>query len=318
MIWDNLITTIKEIFTPAEKKEWLDKLVENLENQRFENINLPFKIVEVKDKGFVVKVSGLYAYISFNHMPWKYYDMDCWLAVSPKLIGKIFYCKVYKFEKEPVSIIINGEVPQFRKPALIVGDEYVGLIIRKTKYGVFVDIGYHFDWKCGSLVGLLHKSQIGFYGSVSSFTVGDPIKLYYQQINESGQLVFTQKIDHEDWDWGIPQALVGQQVWALVVKRAEKKGVGFLVNGKYKGKISLLKNVYPPEARRNIKAARNELKDGEIIHCVVTGYNDKQMILELNWVLVPETEMVMDNSIINKIDVHTLEKLTILRNEIAT
>ena len=34
-----------------------------------------------------------------------------------------------------------------------------GVIINKTNYGIFVDIGYNFNWWCGSLVGMLHKSN---------------------------------------------------------------------------------------------------------------------------------------------------------------
>ncbi|MCL1932668.1 MAG: hypothetical protein FWF53_02480 [Candidatus Azobacteroides sp.] len=193
MIWSNLKNIIKRKFGKPDKKEWLDKLVENLENQRVKNKNLPFKIADIKDRGFVVKVSGLYAFISFYHMPWKYSNINYWTAIFPKLIGKIFYCRVYSIKKDPIlSIIIDGRIPQFKKPELTIGKNYKGIITEKSKYGIFIDIGYHFDWRCGSFVGLLHKSQFDSMQLFSDCSVGDEIEILYQGLNEKGQLVFSQ------------------------------------------------------------------------------------------------------------------------------
>lgn len=35
MIWDNFVNDLKAVFGSTEKKEWLEKLIENAENQRF-------------------------------------------------------------------------------------------------------------------------------------------------------------------------------------------------------------------------------------------------------------------------------------------
>ena len=40
-------------------------------------------------------------------MPWKYYDTDSWKAIAPSLIGKMFFCKIHKIDKDPISIIFK-------------------------------------------------------------------------------------------------------------------------------------------------------------------------------------------------------------------
>lgn len=316
MIWDNFVNDLKVVFGSTEKKEWLEKLIENIEKQQFEDINLPFKIIKIKEKGFVVKVSGLYAFVSFNHMPWKYYDIDSWVAISPKLIDKVFFCKIYQFNKDPLSIIINGDVPQFKKTNLIVGEEYIGVIIKKLKKGILVDIGCHFDWKCGSLIGLLHKSQFEFKDSFLNCIVGDEIQLCYQRLNEDEQFVFSQNTEIKDWNSGKPQELVGKTLWVRVVRYQDETKIGFLVNEKYKGNITLLKKDYTPKYRRIISEAKRKLSDGEIINCEVTGFSERKMSLELRWIVELDTEMLIQDSLINNLDNNSLEKMVEKRNEI--
>ncbi len=316
MIWDNFVNDLKVVFSSTEKKEWLDKLIENIEKQQFEDVNLPFKIIKINEKGFVVKVSGLFAFISFNHMPWKYNDIDSWIAISPKLIGKVFFCKIHQLKKEPLSIIVNGNIPQFKKTELIVGDEYVGVIIKKLKHGILVDIGCHFDWKCGSIVGFLHKSQFGFKDSFLNCTIGDEIQLCYQGLNEVEQIVLSQNTEINDWNSGKPQALVGKIVFVRVVRYQDETKIGFLVNEKYKGNITLLKKDYTPKYRRIISEAKRKLSDGEIINCEVIGFSVWKMSLALRWIVDLDTEMLIQDSIINKLDNNSLEKMIEKRNEI--
>ncbi len=140
-------------------KEYLIKLVKNLERLKTENKSIPFTIIGVREKGFIVKVGGLYAYLSFNYMPWKYSTFEPWKVVSKYLIGIRFYCKIYRIDKDPLFILINAKNHIFRNIKLTENSKYTGVVIRKAKYGLFVDIGYHFGWKYGSFVGLIHKSK---------------------------------------------------------------------------------------------------------------------------------------------------------------
>ena len=315
MILDNLKNIIKGTFSKPDqqpdqpeqpdkpdKKEWFGKLVENLEDQSLKNETLPFKIIALKSTGFAVKVSGLYAFISFKHMPWENNNVDYWTSIAPKLIDKVFYCNVYSIKKDPsLSIIVNGEVHQFKKTELRVGRKYKGIIIKKVKSGVLVEIGHHFNWRCGSFVGFLHISQFNSAELYASCSAGDEIEILYQGLNEKGQLVYTQTGEVFEWINGIPQSLVGQIVLVHVVRKNVENGAKFLVkllvNGKYKGKMMIEKKDPIFGSKKKAKQAKNNLKDGDIIHCEVIGFVDKKQTLMLKWITELDSEII-DNGFV--------------------
>lgn len=319
MIWDSLKNIIGGKSSKPSKKEWLDKLVENLETKKSENTNLPFKIIEMKSTGFVVKVSGLYAFISFNHMPWKYSKINYWLSISPALIGKIFYCRVHNIEKDSLlSITIDGKIPQFRKTELLIGENYRGIIVEKVRKGIFIDIGYHFGWKCGSFIGFLHKSQFDAVQLFSSCSIGDEIEIFYQGINEKGMLVYSQTNEVVEWSNEIPQGLVGQIVLVRIVQNEDGKGIRLLVKGRYNGRM-----IYTFGSKQINKKIKNSLKVGEIVQCKVIGFDEKARTLNLKWAAELDEEIIEDiknniskKSIVNNLSDDTIQRLLSIREKI--
>ena len=316
MIFDKIVQIAKEIFSQPEKREWLDALVKRAEMLKAENQSVPFKIVEIKDKGLVIKVCGLYGFIAFEYMPWKYPDIECWKAVSPRLIDRIFFCKIHRISKDPISIIVNGEIPQFKKMELVPGEKYTTVIIRKTIYGFFVDIGYQFGWKCGSFVGLLHKSQFGPDQSILKKMPGDELQLTYLGLNIDKQLILGADTEKIEWQLGNPARLIGQVVWVEVVKKSGERGIEFLAEGKYRGKIIVRKNDYPTYYRTKIKQARVKLTDGSRIDCMVTGINNKTRYLEFKWIMDFDLNMPMEQPLTDMLDNESIRKLTLIKNEI--
>jgi len=315
MIFESIINGIKDKLGISDKEDWITERLNEIENHRDNFDTLPFKIVELKDFGFLTKVKGLYSYISFYHMPWKYYDTDSWIAIAPSLIDKRFYCKIHKVDKDPIAIILNGELPQFKKIELTIGEEYNGLIVKFYDFGVLVDIGFHYDWKCGSMTGLLHKSQFDANEDITDFKLGQEIKTICQEINDNGQPVFCNDREKIDWQMGKPQELVGQAMWAKVVRKHDNNNIDLLVRGKYKSDLSLKKLGYPSKYRKKIKRIKDELKDGDIINCEVTGFNKKNRTLTVKWMIEIDTDIIVDNSILNNLDNETLEKLLTLKNK---
>jgi len=316
MIWDKIVQITKEIFYQPEKKEWLNELVKNAERLKDENKRVPFKIIGAKETGFVVKVSGLYGFISFKYMPWKYPYIDYWKAISPKLVDRIFFCKIHRISKDPISIIVDGEIPQFKKMEMVPGEKYTAIIIRKSTYGFFVDIGCQFGWKCGPFVGLLHKSQFGPDQSILNKLPGDEIQLTYQGLNKDKQLILGADTEKIEWHLGKPQQLIGQVVWVEVVKKPDGRGIEFLAEGKFRGKIVVHKKDYPTYYRTKIKQARVKLTDGSRIDCMVTGINNKTRFLEFKWIMDFDLNMPMDQPLIDMLDNDSIRKLTLIKNEI--
>jgi len=312
--------SIEKIFKKQpDKKVWLDKLIDNLETKLLEDASVPFKIVELKREGFVVKVSGLYAFVLFNFMPWKYSNINYWTSVSPTLIGKVFYCKIHSIKKinSTFSIMINGNILQFKKIELIIGENYRGIVLEKVGTGIFVDAGFHFDWRFGSFVGYMHHSQ---FDSVELFTrcsVGDEIDVLYQGLNEKGQTVYSQTNEMAEWNEGIPQDMVGQIVLVYVIRDEDDKKTKLLVNGKYKGRL-----IYSFGSKQSIRKMKNSLKEGTIIHCEVIGFNEKNHILKLKWVMELDGEFIdmeiadkisKKNNIMNNLDSGTIQKLKAMK-----
>lgn len=321
-----ILNILKNIFekkiNKPDKKEWLDKLVENLESKLLEDATLPFRIIELKSTGFVVKVSGLYGYILFNYMPWKYSNNNYWFSISPTLTGKIFLCKIHSIKKTlGLTVIINGNIPQFKKAVLEIGKNYKCIILEKVGGGIFIDTGFHFNWHYGSFVGYLPKSQIDSEHFFPSCSIGDEIELFYQGKSEKGTLIFSQTNEIAEWNSEIPQGLVGQIVLVKVVRVDDENGVKFLVNGKYHGKM-----IYSQGNKRMTKSIVNNLEDGSLIHCEVISCKEKVRVLIVKWVMeldgeiietasIPEMKM-RKNSIVNNLDEETVKKLIAAQDKI--
>lgn len=174
----------------SDKNSWITERLDEIEKHKLNQDTLPFKIVEAKNSGFLAKVKGLYAFIGFNYMPWKYDTVDEWKAMAPSLTGNTFMCNIVDVNRDNNRVTLNGDVPQFDKAELTPGKKYIGLIIKIAKYGVFIDIGYHFDWKYGSLRGLLHKSLLAENEKMYDFVVGQEIMTVYQEHKDEGSLTF--------------------------------------------------------------------------------------------------------------------------------
>lgn len=278
--WDKIKHGLKNILNPTEKESYFSKLVGNIEKQNTENKKLPFKIIDIREKGFTINVLGLAGYISFNYMAWHLANLDAWKAVFPYIKGKIFFGKIHRFKKEPLSIVINGDISQFKKPELFEDENYFGIVLSRLNNGLVVDIGYHFNWDCGSLIGLLHKDSFNSNVYYSKIKVGNTIEVIYWGCNESGEHIFGKNTELKDWFSNKFISLIGVILPVLVIKSANNK-VSFLVEGKYKAKLQTSKRI-----DLAIKAILNK----DIIHCEIVKINKSLHSLSLKWESIAEIE----------------------------
>jgi len=295
--WKTLRLNLKKIFTKPERKSYLIRLLDKIEKQDSENKNLPFKIIDIRERGFIVKVCGLRGYISFNHMPWTYNNNVAWNAVFPYLEGKLFFGKIYQTQKDPVSIMLNGDIPQFKKIELTEDKTYHGVILNKTNFGVFVDIGYAFNWKSGSLTGLLHKSHFETSEHFEKIEIGKVIKLLFWGYNEKQQLIFGLQPELKEWFTNDLEQLVGN---TIPVKAVKTRGNNFtyVVKDRFLATLLINRTLYP-ENKSKIKKAIRNLKDGEIIHCEILSINKLKRTFYLKWEMSSEIEEIFSRNRIN-------------------
>lgn len=264
-----------------EDKSYLPKLIENFEKLNESGDNIPFKINDIRTKGFVIKVAGLNGYISFNHMPWQYENLNAWLIVFPAIRGKIFFGKTHHFSKEPLSIFLNGEILQFKKADLNINEKYTGIIIHKTGYGLFVDFGFHFNWDCGSIVGMVHKSNFTPIEAFDSLEVGQTFETYFLGKNERDQYSFGDIDNAEEWLNGEVNKLVGKIVPVNVIAFYEGKR-SYLIDKKFNALLPLSLAIYPKNYKL-VKIAMENLNNGDLIHCEVLEANHINKTLLLKW-----------------------------------
>ncbi|WP_421919831.1 hypothetical protein [Marinifilum sp.] len=304
--WNNIKIELERLFNFRKEKFFLSKLIANFEKLAEKGENIPFKITEIRRKGFEVKVAGLFGFISFNHMPWKYGNHNYWSAVYPSIKGKVFFAKTHQFRKKPLTIILDGEVAQFKKYGLNERDKYKGIIINKTKYGVFIDIGFHFNWNCGSIVGMVHKSNFAPVEIFEVLQIGDTIESFFLGSNNKEQLLFGDNSVSKEWLNGEVEKLIGDILPVKVVKSNSDK-TDYLVNGKYNATLPPKSSIYPTK-KQLIKNAIKNLKNGDVIHCEVLKIDKLNNTLQLKWDFAHEIDAIIsrtydqDNELKNQIN----------------
>jgi len=272
-------------------KEYVVKLAENLETLQKNNKKVSFIIVQKKSKGFTIKVGGLFAYVSYFDMPWTYSQNNpCWNAIANFLVGKVFFCHISQITRDPLSIVVDAKIHQFKEVELIEKQEYKGIIISKAAYGLFVDIGYHFNWKFGSIVGLIHRSNTEYLSYIESKSVGKEITSIFYGYNGDGAIMLGDQHFQKEWHTGEINELLGttQEVRIIIEKDGKRT---YLVNDKYKGAFLIAKSTYSG-LRDKARKFLNSVPHNEVIPCKVTKISRKKNCLML----------VLDDKIIEKLD----------------
>lgn len=291
------LDSLKNVFNSEDDngKSYLNILYESIDNKRLENKSVKFKIDNIKEYGFIIKVGGLFGYISFNHMPWKYVDFGSWKIIFKYLKDKIFLAKVFEISKnnERIMIKLNGEIQQFTSPNLVVNDEYNGIIIKKSNTGIYVDFGYHYKWFYGSIQTYIHKYQFKDQETFDSYIEGQIIEGFYWGINENNQYIFGIDDKLKDWVTGEINLMMNAIVSVKVSKTSEGKN-NYLVDGKYSGFMLVTKSIYPGINRNLIKIAISNLNKKEIINCKVIAINHRRKQLMLKWISNQEIEKVLE------------------------
>jgi hypothetical protein len=313
---------VKPVFSETENHketesgnsgDWISDRFSEIEEHWYYLDTLPFKITGIHTAGFLAKVKGLFAYVPFNQMPWQYPVAESWRAIAPCLMGKVFFCKIARFDREQRTITLKGNIPQFEPPKLCIGYEYRGLVTKVTIYGVFIDLGYHFNWNNGSVVGLLHFSELKQGEDLSDFIPGQEVTTTYIGLNLNGKHAFSNNRINIDWILGKPQALEGKIVEATVVCKEGRKTIELYVNGLYKAELMIVSQKLHKISIMQTIQAKRKLSHGDVILCEVIRCNNNTKTLHLQWLVTVEPDINFTTSIANCLDDHTIDKLIELK-----
>jgi len=124
---------------------------------------------------------------------------------------------------------------------------YIGIVVDKTGYGVFLDIGFHYEWRYGSMVGLLHRKSFEKISDFENVEPGQSMEVFFLGRNSAGKLVFGTKPEPPEWFDNEIDGKVGELVWVRVQKD-ERGKTTYLAEGRYQAILP-----YGPAARQFIK-----------------------------------------------------------------
>lgn len=274
-IWSKLKIKISNLLNSSEQKKTNDErdyvsiLIENLREIQEENKEIDFTIKSVKNKGFIVKVGGLFGYIPFRKMPWKYKNFDYWNVIGKYLIDKSFSCTIFSIVENNnyrASIKINAEKHQLKKGfKLIPEKEHKGIAVHKSKLGLIIDIGYHFNWEYGSLLGLVTKAELKDFIDIEKIEIGEVIKTFYHGYGKRKFLILgnLKLKSQKEWQTGILKKYIGT-VQKATVKVNLNSQKSFYIEDKYRTSIIVNKSIYPNSNTLNeIKNVIKNLENGD-------------------------------------------------------
>jgi len=147
------------------------------------------KVVDVKEKGLMVKVEDLYAYLPFQLTPWQYPNKDFWITVKNSLRNRVFDCKIVsaeQIEEGKFKIFVDATVHKFREFQLQKDVKLKGIVLKVTENGCFVDVGGHFGWKFGAIMGFLNKSKNYSDTVTENYKEGQTIDVYFWGKSQRG------------------------------------------------------------------------------------------------------------------------------------
>lgn len=265
---------IEHYLDPKNDKDYLQDLLLNIKEAYVNQENLTFRIVKPREKGFTVKIGGLFAYISFKHLGWRYPSIEFWRNASNYLIGSFFTGKIHKVFENPISIRVDAKEQDFGRPNLKKYAKYRGVILQKTKYGLFVDLGLHFDWKFGSILGLLYRSLLVNETDYENANEGNEIWATFQGFNKDGQVILGDDKKRGKWITGEMDELIGtvQSVTVIINENNRKE---FYVQDEHKASIPVTKKSYPG-FRAVVKKYISGLKHQQIIECEIIRINRRK------------------------------------------
>ncbi len=271
-----------------------------------------FSIKKIMPDGFIVVSNDFENYVLFKDMPWTYYNVEYWGVIAPFLYNKLFYGTIKSFTKNPFEFALTSIEDQFEKAELNYDIDYEGVIIKKDLTYLLVDLGYHFNWKCGSIIGILNKSSFLYSNFNPDFEVGNLIKIKYNGTFDNGQVKLIKDKDTVFWS-----NLDIKDFSGLVVDVRYYKNTlnyyEFWVKDRYKGMLAFEYGVYG-EDLIEVLELRNNLRNNDVIKCLIISINPFIGYFSLKWLAPTKSYLFWQSDEVDKL-VGTKVEAKLIRTE---
>ena len=216
------------------------------------------KIVDVKEKGLMVKVENLYAYLPFQLTPWQYPNKDYWTTIKNSLKNRLFDCKILsaeQVEEGKFKIFVDATIHKFRELELKRDVKLKGIVLKVTENGCFIDVGGYFSWKFGAIMGFLNKSKDYSDQIPENYKEGSSIDVYYWGKSSRG----TDFVNSKFYD--IYKEYAGSRTSLRVSKTDDN--IKLFVEGKFQAFC----------ADKITEHVVKQMNDDEIMECEIVSYD---------------------------------------------
>lgn len=191
----NYFKTEEEIRESMSLKDIVPILKQNLVEIKEKDESVIFKVIRIKKGGFQVKVKGIFAFVPFSLMPWKYH-LGIWNLMEREVVEHKFFAKIAELDLTLNRIVLDATVTEFDIFYLIDGQTYKAIILKKAKTYILVELGHRYQWNYGSQAFYIkldnsNLTEIDYY----SFSLGDELELtYIQSANNWKKINFEKNI----------------------------------------------------------------------------------------------------------------------------
>lgn len=254
--------------------EWLEQGIRKLEYLHLNQKTVTGKIYSITNTGFFVKIYGIRAYLPFSLMPWKGLGKEYWKLIYPKLEGKIFHVKIKEIVQVDhckYRILVDATQHYLRNIVLSEDVPFCAIVAKKNAKSVTIDIGHHFDWKYGPIIGYISQRAFAFPETFENCQVGQLLWVYLEKVAKLSLQFVDARYYAELQRWiDSAKSYVGKTVYAKVCRLDEKR-VMLLIDNQYE--------IYPTRKKRK----NFNLTQIEGIYCMVLGINvyKRQLKIEI-------------------------------------
>ena len=250
-------------------KAYLEELYDGLARLKAEDQWVMFKIAEAGKTGFSIKVGGLFGFIAYQKMPWFYSDIKKWSIIAPYMVDCKFGGKIQRmsFDEDDLFIAMDASASTIKTPELEVNQGYRCIVVYKTEQNLLVELGYNFDWKCGSIEAWVPKSSFYFQEEFNDLNVGESFYTLFHGFDQDGKIILGHQWVHKDLKLGELEKLIGT-VQPITIRRDTKHKYSFWYMGTYRCQMEITESIYSDRCHIEfIEQYISDLKDGNEILC---------------------------------------------------
>lgn len=244
---------------------YVDVLFENLKSIQMCDEVISFEIVRTNPNGYVVKVKGLYAFIPYSLMPWKY-SYKYWNYIDSYIIGARLFGKIVKIEER--SIVVDASHSNYSEFNLQQNKFYEAIILKKGKKFVLIEIGNNFQWKFGSLTYYILLDKQENNSEFEIYLPGDVITLQYDETINHWERIYLGESKVKDKLNLSKELYLGMYRKIKLTKNPEFTGkLGVLEDDNVFSFLETKSNNYDSILYPHIKEIIRDLKENEEIIC---------------------------------------------------